>query len=38
MKFTDIFISKPVLATVISLFLVVLGLRAANELNVRESR
>ncbi|RLQ21370.1 multidrug efflux protein [Seongchinamella sediminis] len=36
MKFTDIFIHKPVLATVISLFLVVLGLRAASELNVRE--
>ncbi|MBA6413896.1 efflux RND transporter permease subunit [Parahaliea sp. F7430] len=36
MKFTDIFINKPVLATVVSLFLVVLGLRAASELNVRE--
>jgi multidrug efflux pump len=36
MKFTDIFIRKPVLATVVSLFLLVLGLRAATELNVRE--
>jgi multidrug efflux pump len=36
MKFTDLFIHRPVLATVISLFLVVLGLRAASELNVRE--
>ena len=36
MKFTDLFIHKPVLATVVSLFLVVLGLRAASELNVRE--
>ncbi len=36
MKFTDIFIHRPVLAMVISLFLVVLGLRAAGELNVRE--
>ncbi len=36
MAFTDLFIRKPVLATVVSLFLVVLGLRAAGELNVRE--
>ncbi|MBM70937.1 MAG: multidrug efflux protein [Haliea sp.] len=36
MKFTDIFIHKPVLATVVSLFLLILGLRAATELNVRE--
>ncbi|MFV0477790.1 MAG: efflux RND transporter permease subunit [Parahaliea sp.] len=36
MKFTDIFIRKPVLATVVSLFLFVLGLRAAQDLNVRE--
>jgi multidrug efflux pump len=36
MKFTDLFIHKPVLATVISLFLLVLGLRAAQDLNVRE--
>ena len=36
MKFTDIFIHKPVLAMVVSLFLLVLGLRAANDLNVRE--
>ena len=36
MKFTDIFINKPVLATVISLFIFLLGLRAATELNVRQ--
>jgi multidrug efflux pump len=36
MKFTDIFINKPVLATVVSLFILLLGLRAANDLNVRQ--
>ena len=36
MKFTDLFIHKPVLATVVSLFLLILGVRAATELNVRE--
>ena len=36
MKFTDIFISKPVLASVVSLFIFLLGLRAATELNVRQ--
>lgn len=36
MKFTDIFISKPVLATVVSLFILIIGLRAAMELKVRE--
>lgn len=36
MKFTDIFINKPVLATVVSLFILLLGLRAATELNVRQ--
>ncbi|KUJ79635.1 multidrug efflux protein [Microbulbifer flavimaris] len=36
MNFTEIFIRKPVLATVVSLFLLLLGLRAATELNVRE--
>ena len=36
MNFTEIFIRKPVLATVVSLFIFLLGLRAANELNVRE--
>ncbi|MCK9468318.1 MAG: efflux RND transporter permease subunit, partial [Porticoccaceae bacterium] len=35
MKFTDIFIRKPVLAMVVSLFILLLGLRAATELNVR---
>jgi len=35
-KFTDLFIKKPVLATVISLFILVVGLRAAVELKVRE--
>lgn len=36
MKFTDIFVNKPVLATVVSLFIFLLGLRAATELNVRQ--
>jgi len=36
MKFTDIFIHKPVLATVISLLILLLGLRAAFDLNVRQ--
>jgi len=36
MKFTDIFIKKPVLATVVSLFILLLGLRAATDLNVRQ--
>lgn len=36
MKFTDVFISKPVLAIVVSLFIFLLGLRSATELNVRQ--
>ena len=36
MQFTDIFIRKPVLAMVVSLFILVLGLRAFGELNVRQ--
>lgn len=36
MKFTDIFIRKPVLATVISLLIVLVGLRAMVDLNVRQ--
>ncbi|TRW49879.1 MMPL family transporter [Aliidiomarina halalkaliphila] len=36
MKFTDIFIKKPVLATVISLLILLVGLRAAFDLNVRQ--
>ncbi|MEW5250865.1 efflux RND transporter permease subunit [Microbulbifer sp. 2201CG32-9] len=36
MNFTEIFIRKPVLAAVVSLFILLLGLRAAAELNVRE--
>ncbi|MES2671920.1 MAG: efflux RND transporter permease subunit [Pseudomonadota bacterium] len=36
MKFTDIFINKPVLAVVVSLFILLFGLRAFNSLNVRE--
>ncbi|RUO24379.1 multidrug efflux protein [Aliidiomarina minuta] len=36
MKFTDIFIRKPVLATVISLLILLIGLRAAFDLNVRQ--
>ncbi|QKT03478.1 efflux RND transporter permease subunit [Ectothiorhodospiraceae bacterium 2226] len=36
MRFTDIFIRKPVLATVVSLFILLLGIRAAFDLNVRQ--
>ncbi len=36
MQFTDIFIRKPVLATVLSLFLLVMGIQAARDMNVRE--
>ncbi|RTE87097.1 MULTISPECIES: efflux RND transporter permease subunit [Gammaproteobacteria] len=36
MKFTDIFIRKPVLATVISLLMFLVGLRAMLDLNVRQ--
>ena len=36
MKFTDIFIRKPVLATVISLLILLIGIRAALDLNVRQ--
>lgn len=36
MKFTDIFINKPVLAVVVSLFIMLFGLRAFDSLNVRE--
>ena len=36
MKFTDLFINKPVLATVVSLVILLLGLRSATELNVRQ--
>jgi len=36
MNFTDIFIRRPVLATVISLFILVLGLRSMDQLLVRE--
>ncbi|MCH8501171.1 MAG: efflux RND transporter permease subunit [Aliidiomarina sp.] len=36
MKFTEIFIRKPVLATVISLLILLIGLRAALDLNVRQ--
>ena len=36
MKFTDIFIRKPVLAMVVSLFILLFGLRAYSELNVRQ--
>jgi multidrug efflux pump len=35
-RFTDLFIRKPVLATVVSLAIVLLGLRAGSELNVRQ--
>ena len=36
MKFTDIFVKKPVLATVVSLLILVIGLRAALSLPVRQ--
>ncbi|AWV08528.1 efflux RND transporter permease subunit [Marilutibacter maris] len=36
MKFTDIFINKPVLAIVLNLFILLFGLRAYSELNVRQ--
>lgn len=36
MKFTDAFINKPVWAIVISLLILVLGLRSVSELNVRQ--
>ncbi|TVQ34371.1 MAG: multidrug efflux protein [Wenzhouxiangella sp.] len=36
MRFTDIFIHKPVLAIVVSLFIALLGLRAMFDLNVRQ--
>jgi multidrug efflux pump len=36
MKFTDIFIRNPVLASVVSLMIVLVGLRSAFELNVRQ--
>ncbi len=36
MKFTDTFINKPVLAIVVSLFILIFGLRAFSELNVRQ--
>lgn len=36
MKFTDLFINKPVLATVVSLVILLMGLRAGSELTVRQ--
>src|SRR5579871_5972651 len=36
MNFTDIFIRRPVLATVVSLMVLVLGLRAVDSLPVRQ--
>jgi multidrug efflux pump len=36
MNFTDIFIKKPVLAIVVSLLILVLGLRSASDLSVRQ--
>ncbi|MBB1087006.1 efflux RND transporter permease subunit [Lysobacter sp. SG-8] len=36
MKFTDVFINKPVLAIVLNLFILLFGLRAYSELNVRQ--
>ena len=36
MKFTDLFINKPVLAIVVSLLILVLGLKAATSLTVRQ--
>ncbi len=36
MKFTDIFIQRPVLATVVSLLIIIAGLQAITSLNVRQ--
>jgi multidrug efflux pump len=36
MKFTDIFVNKPVLSVVVSLFILLFGLRSFTELNVRQ--
>ena len=36
MKFTDLFINKPVLAVVVSLLILVLGVRAVSSLSVRQ--
>lgn len=36
MKFTDIFIKRPVLASVIALFVLILGLRSLSEIQIRE--
>jgi len=36
MRFTDIFVKRPVLATVVSLLILLLGLRAAMQLEVRQ--
>ena len=36
MRFTDVFVNKPVLAIVVSLFILLLGLRAMFDLNVRQ--
>ncbi|HMA98247.1 MAG TPA: efflux RND transporter permease subunit, partial [Wenzhouxiangella sp.] len=36
MRFTDVFIRKPVLAIVVSLFILLLGVRAIFDLNVRQ--
>ncbi|MGQ0501047.1 MAG: efflux RND transporter permease subunit [Panacagrimonas sp.] len=36
MRFTDIFIQRPVLATVVSLIILLLGIRAGTSLNVRQ--
>ncbi|WP_439510822.1 efflux RND transporter permease subunit [Marinimicrobium koreense] len=36
MRFTDVFIRKPVLATVVSLFILLLGARAGMDMNVRQ--
>lgn len=36
MRFTDVFIRKPILASVVSLFIILLGLRAIMDMNVRQ--
>ena len=36
MRFTDIFVRRPVLATVVSLLILLVGLRSASELEIRE--
>jgi|GEM_PF-6504308 hypothetical protein len=36
MRFTDIFVNRPVLATVISLLILLLGVRSAMDMEIRQ--